>query len=46
MSWETEIAAQNQLSLGLKQPVKEARMDSLITHFWAGLSELSLIATR
>jgi hypothetical protein len=24
----------------------KARMDSLMTHFWAGLSELSLIATR
>jgi hypothetical protein len=31
---------------GLKQPVSEARMDSLMTHFWPGLSELSLIATR
>jgi hypothetical protein len=31
---------------GLKQPISEARMDSLMTHFWAGLSELSLIATR
>jgi hypothetical protein len=31
---------------GLKQPVKEARMDSLMTHFWPGLSEMSLIATR
>jgi hypothetical protein len=30
---------------GLKQPVKEARMDSLMTHFWPGLSEMSLIAT-
>jgi hypothetical protein len=36
----------NEFLYRLKQPVSEARMDSLMTHFWAGLSELSLIATR
>jgi hypothetical protein len=38
------VVSTNFFIAGLKQPVSEARMDSLMTHFWAGLSELSLIA--